>query len=68
MTKEKKEEQKKEEDTVIEISHLHKSFHDNHVLNDINVAITKGENVAVFGKSGSGKSVFFFKAMRCMIP
>lgn len=42
---------------IIEVVELTKSFGDVHVLKGINLQIFKGENVAVLGKSGSGKSV-----------
>jgi phospholipid/cholesterol/gamma-HCH transport system ATP-binding protein len=42
---------------VIEIVNVTKSFGDVHVLKGINLEIYKGENMAVLGKSGSGKSV-----------
>jgi len=45
------------EEKVISISGLYKSFDDLEVLNGINFNLSKGENVAVLGKSGSGKSV-----------
>lgn len=48
---------------VIEVVHLYKSFGDNHVLIDFNFDLYRGENVAVVGKSGSGKSVF----IKCII-
>src|SRR5579872_1549651 len=51
------------ETTVAEITHLKKSFGSNSVLKDINIKIGKGENLVVFGKSGSGKSVL----IKCMI-
>jgi len=44
-------------DTVISISGLFKSFGDLEVLKGINFTLYKGENVAVLGKSGTGKSV-----------
>lgn len=50
-------------DNVIEIKNLNKSFGDNHVLRDFNLDVAKGENVAVLGKSGSGKSVL----IKCII-
>lgn len=43
--------------TIAEIEHLKKSFGTNEVLKDINLKIEKGENLVIFGKSGSGKSV-----------
>lgn len=45
-------------DPVISINGLYKSFGDLVVLNGIDFTLHKGENVAVLGKSGSGKSVF----------
>lgn len=48
---------------VIRVEHLYKSFGNNHVLNDVNFTLKRGENVAILGKSGSGKSVF----IKCLI-
>ncbi len=48
---------------VMVIEHLYKSFGDNHVLVDFSLRLRKGENVAVLGKSGSGKSVL----IKCVI-
>lgn len=45
------------EEKVISISGLYKSFDDLQVLKGIDFNLYKGENVAVLGKSGSGKSV-----------
>ena len=45
------------EESVISISGLFKSFDDLQVLKGIDFNLFKGENVAVLGKSGSGKSV-----------
>lgn len=42
---------------VISIKDLKKSFDTNVVLNGIDIDIVKGENLAVLGRSGSGKSV-----------
>src|SRR3954467_11091908 len=49
--------------TVAEISSLQKSFGTNHVLKNMNLQISKGENLVVFGKSGSGKSVL----IKCLV-
>jgi phospholipid/cholesterol/gamma-HCH transport system ATP-binding protein len=48
---------------IIEISHLKKSFGDNHVLKDFNLTVSKGENVVILGKSGCGKSVL----IKCIV-
>lgn len=42
---------------ALKMEHLRKSFGNNHVLRDINLKITIGENLAILGKSGTGKSV-----------
>ena len=55
-------------DTVVEMEHLKKSFGENHILKDINLKITKGENIVVLGKSGSGKSVLIKCLIRLMEP
>ena len=47
---------------VAEIKHITKSFGTRVVLKDIDFRIEKGENLVVFGKSGSGKSVL----IKCM--
>jgi phospholipid/cholesterol/gamma-HCH transport system ATP-binding protein len=49
--------------TVIDIENLNKSFGDNHVLRDFSMALNPGENLAILGKSGSGKSVL----IKCII-
>lgn len=48
---------------VIIVNHLHKSFGDNHVLRDFSLRLPEGENLAILGKSGSGKSVL----IKCII-
>ena len=45
------------DETVISIKGLFKSFGDSEVLKGIDFSLFKGENIAVLGKSGSGKSV-----------
>ncbi|MEO5681545.1 MAG: ATP-binding cassette domain-containing protein [Chitinophagaceae bacterium] len=42
---------------VIEIQGLKKSFNGNAVLSNINLTVSRGENVVILGKSGEGKSV-----------
>ena len=48
---------------VIEVKKIHKSFGNNHVLNNFSMRVDSGENVAILGKSGSGKSVL----IKCII-
>ena len=48
---------------VVKMEHLKKSFGNNHVLRDINLVIHKGENLAVLGQSGTGKSVL----IKCIV-
>ena len=48
---------------VVEMNHLKKSFGNNHVLRDINLVIHKGENLAILGQSGTGKSVL----IKCIV-
>ena len=48
---------------IIDIKHLKKTFGSNEVLKDITFTITKGENLVVLGKSGSGKSVL----IKCLV-
>lgn len=48
---------------VIEVKHLKKSFGPNRVLADVNMKLKKGENLAILGKSGCGKSVL----IKCIV-
>lgn len=45
-----------ENETVLEIKHLKKSFGEHEVLKDINMTVHKGEVISIIGSSGSGKS------------
>ena len=49
---------------VIEINNLRKTFDEQEVLKNMSLRLFKGENLAVLGKSGSGKSVL----IKYMIP
>lgn len=51
------------ENTVIQVRNLNKSFGENHVLRNFNFDLPEGENIVVLGKSGSGKSVL----IKCII-
>lgn len=46
-----------ETNLAIDISDLHISFGEQHILNGVNLSVKKGENLVVLGRSGSGKSV-----------
>ena len=48
---------------MIEIANLSKSFGDLHVLRDVSMHVNEGENLVVFGKSGTGKSVL----LKCIV-
>lgn len=51
-----------EQESMISIQHLSKSFGDNEVLKDVNIEVAKGDVVVVLGPSGSGKSTM----LRCV--
>ncbi len=53
---------------MIEISNLHKSFGDLHVLRGVNLAVEKGESMTVIGGSGSGKSVLIKHIIGLLFP
>jgi phospholipid/cholesterol/gamma-HCH transport system ATP-binding protein len=48
---------------IVEISHVEKSFGEKVVLKDVSFGVKKGENVVVMGRSGTGKSVL----IKCML-
>jgi phospholipid/cholesterol/gamma-HCH transport system ATP-binding protein len=50
-------------DNVIEIQNLKKSFGTNEVLKGISLQLKRGENLALLGKSGTGKSVL----IKCIV-
>jgi phospholipid/cholesterol/gamma-HCH transport system ATP-binding protein len=49
--------------TVAEIKDVKKSFGTNTILTGLNLKVESGENLVVFGKSGSGKSV----SIKCLV-
>ena len=50
------------EQEMLSVSHLYKSFNGTEILKDINLALPKGDVMAVIGPSGSGKSTI----LRCI--
>jgi phospholipid/cholesterol/gamma-HCH transport system ATP-binding protein len=48
---------------VVEIKNLSKAFGSHVVLNDVSLKVEEGENMVVFGQSGTGKSVL----LKCMV-
>jgi len=53
---------------VIEIKNISKSFGSLNVLRDISLTVDEGENMVVFGQSGTGKSVLLKCIVRLMEP
>jgi general L-amino acid transport system ATP-binding protein len=49
-------------DLMIEMNSVHKWFGDLHVLNDVNLKVSKSEKIVICGPSGSGKSTL----IRCI--
>ncbi len=53
---------------MIKIEHLSKKFHDNVVLEDINLEINTGDVVGIIGPSGTGKSTLLRCINRLELP
>jgi phospholipid/cholesterol/gamma-HCH transport system ATP-binding protein len=53
---------------VIEINNLRKGFGEQEVLKNVSLQLFNGENLAVLGKSGSGKSVLIKCIVRLLNP
>lgn len=53
---------------IIEIKNVSKAFGDNVVLDDVSLDIQEGENLVVFGRSGTGKSVLLKCIVGLMYP
>jgi phospholipid/cholesterol/gamma-HCH transport system ATP-binding protein len=53
---------------MVEISDLHKSFNSNIVLDGVSFTVDEAENMIVFGRSGTGKSVLLKCMIRLMEP
>jgi phospholipid/cholesterol/gamma-HCH transport system ATP-binding protein len=52
----------------VEVKNVSKSFDDLIVLDNVSLNIEEGENVVIFGRSGSGKSVLLKCIVRLMEP
>lgn len=57
-----------DQEPVISIKGLYKSFGDLNILKDINLEVFKGENMVVLGRSGSGKSVLIKILVGLLLP
>jgi len=55
-------------DSMVKVNDLCKSFDDLVVLNDVSLNVEMGQNMVVFGRSGTGKSVLLKCLMRLMTP
>ncbi|MCX6149196.1 MAG: ATP-binding cassette domain-containing protein [Ignavibacteriales bacterium] len=55
-------------DLIVKINNLSKGFDSNKVLDDISLNVDVGENLVVFGRSGTGKSVLLKCMIGLMIP
>jgi phospholipid/cholesterol/gamma-HCH transport system ATP-binding protein len=53
---------------IIEVKNVNISFGKNHVLRDFSLDLNPGENLAILGKSGSGKSVLIKCIIKLLIP
>lgn len=53
---------------MVEIYNLRKAFNSHIVLDDVSLQVDKGENLVVFGRSGTGKSVLLKCMVRLMKP
>jgi phospholipid/cholesterol/gamma-HCH transport system ATP-binding protein len=52
-----------ENNVIISIKNLSKSFGDHDVLKDVNLTVNKGEDLVILGRSGTGKSV----TIKCLV-
>lgn len=53
---------------MIEITHLHKSFGNHVILNDMNLTVKEGETKVIIGRSGTGKSVLLKNIIGILHP
>lgn len=57
-----------ENEEVIVVKNLYKSFRDKHILQGIDLTLNRGENLGIVGKSGIGKSVLTKCIVRLIEP
>lgn len=55
-------------DVIVEIKNLSKAFGDHVVLEDVSLNVHKAENLVVFGRSGTGKSVLLKCIIGLLVP
>src|SRR3972149_1278839 len=53
---------------MVEVTDLHKSFNSNIVLDGFSFTVIEAENMVIFGRSGTGKSVLLKCMIRLMEP
>ena len=53
---------------MIEVKEIYKSFQSNHVLNNLNMVVTKQESICISGLNGSGKSTLMNICSGLMLP
>ena len=53
---------------MVEIKDLHKSFDELVVLDGVSLNVLSGQNMVVFGRSGTGKSVLLKCIIKLMLP
>jgi phospholipid/cholesterol/gamma-HCH transport system ATP-binding protein len=58
----------KDKSPIVEVKNLTISFGTNHVLKGFSMEVRAGENLAILGKSGSGKSVLIKCIIKLLIP
>lgn len=52
----------------IDVSHIHKSFGQKHVLRDVSLHVMDGESLVIIGGSGTGKSVLLKSILGLITP
>lgn len=55
-------------DPIVVVDQVHKAFSGHRVLNGVSLTVTKGETVAILGRSGTGKSVLLKTIIALLDP